>query len=91
MDSVPITAPPKGRKKVAKDWWRTRTDPLAASWPMLQRWLAAEPNITGKELIARLSNQLLDLYPTGAQLRGLQRRVKAWSCAVGEAVGIRRQ
>jgi hypothetical protein len=26
----------------------------------------------------RLSNQLPDLYPTGTQLRSLQRRVKAW-------------
>jgi hypothetical protein len=25
-----------------------------------------------------LSNQLPDLYPTGAQLRTLQRRVKTW-------------
>jgi hypothetical protein len=69
---------PKGRKKVAKHWWRTRSDPFAASWPMLENWLMAEPNITAKELMARLSNQLPDLYPTGAQLRSLQRRVKAW-------------
>ena len=45
---------------------------------MLENWLMAEPNITAKELMARLSNQLPDLYPTGAQLRSLQRRVKAW-------------
>jgi hypothetical protein len=37
-----------------------------------------QPNITAKELMARLSNQLPDLYPTGAQLRSLQRRVKVW-------------
>jgi hypothetical protein len=69
---------PKGRKKVAKHWWRTRTDPFAESWPMLENWLVAEPNITAKELMARLSNQLPDIYPTGTQLRSLQRRVKAW-------------
>jgi hypothetical protein len=69
---------PKGRKKVAKHWWRTRTDPFAACWPMLENWLMAEPNITAKELMVRLSNQLPDLCPTGAQLRSLQRRVKAW-------------
>jgi Integrase core domain len=69
---------PKGRKKVAKHWWRTRTDPFAASWPQLETWLMAEPNITAKELMARLSNQLPDLYPSGAQLRSLQRRVKVW-------------
>ena len=69
---------PKGRKKVAKHWWRTRNDPFAASWPILENWLIAEPNITAKELMVRLSNQLPDLYPTGAQLRSLQRRVKVW-------------
>jgi hypothetical protein len=69
---------PRGRKKVVKHWWRTRTDPFAASWPQLETWLMAEPNITAKELMARLSNQLPDLYPSGAQLRSLQRRVKVW-------------
>jgi Integrase core domain len=69
---------PKGRKKVAKHWWRTRTDPFAASWPLLENWLVAEPNITAKDLMVRLSNQLPDLYPTGTQLRSLQLRVKAW-------------
>jgi hypothetical protein len=38
----------------------------------------AEPNITAKELMVRLSYQLPDVYPTGAQLRSLQRRVTAW-------------
>ena len=36
----------------------------------------AEPNITAKELMLRLTNQLPDLYPTGAHLRSLQRPVK---------------
>ena len=38
----------------------------------------AEPNATAKELMARLTDQLPDLYPTGVQLRSLQRRVKVW-------------
>jgi hypothetical protein len=45
---------------------------------MLENWLMEEPNITAKELMVRLSYQLPDLYPTGSQLRSLQRRVKTW-------------
>ena len=45
---------------------------------MVEGWLAAEPNLAARELLARLSQRLPDLYPTGAQLRTLQRRVKAW-------------
>ncbi len=71
-------APSARRKMAAKHWWRTRVDPFAESWPLVEGWLAAEPNIAGKELMLRLTNQLPDLYPTGAQLRTLQRRVKAW-------------
>jgi hypothetical protein len=69
---------PGGRKIGAKHWWRIRTDPFAASWPLLENWLVGEPNITVKELMMRLSKRLPDLYPTDAQLRSLQRRVKAW-------------
>jgi hypothetical protein len=45
---------------------------------LVEGWLMAEPNLTAKELLTRLSQRLSDLYPTGAQLRTLQRRVKAW-------------
>jgi hypothetical protein len=68
----------KGRRKlVTKHWWRTRTDPFAQSWSLVEGWLAAEPSIGAKELLMRLTKQLPDLYPTGAQLRTL-RRVKTW-------------
>src|SRR5664280_1211454 len=60
------------RKTVTKHWWRTRADPFAESLPLVESWLVAEPNITAKELMLRLTNQLPDLYPTGAQLRSLQ-------------------
>jgi len=70
---------PKGRrKKAVKHWWRTRIDPFADSWPLVEDWLVAEPNLAAGELLTRLRQQLPDLYPTGAQLRTLQRRVKAW-------------
>jgi hypothetical protein len=69
---------PKGRRKTTKHWWRTRTDPFVDSWPLAETWLVAEPSITAGELLTRLRQRLPDLYPTGAQLRTLQRRVKAW-------------
>jgi hypothetical protein len=71
-------APKERRKTVTKHWWRTRGDPFADSWPLVESWLMAEPNATAKELMARLTDQLPDLYPTGVQLRSLQRRVKTW-------------
>jgi hypothetical protein len=37
---------PRGRRKTTtKHWWRTRADPFAESWPLLEGWLAAEPNL----------------------------------------------
>jgi hypothetical protein len=70
---------PRGRRKsLNKHWWRTRVDPFAESWPMVESWLAMEPNLAARELLTRLSQKLPELYPTGAQLRTLQRRVKSW-------------
>src|SRR5208282_3053893 len=71
--------PPQGRRKAAiKHWWRTRVDPFVHSWPLVENWLRAEPDITAKVLMQRLREQLPDVYPTGAQLRTLQRRVQLW-------------
>jgi hypothetical protein len=52
--------------------------PFAESWPLVEGWLVAEPNLAASELLARLRQRLPDLYATGAQLRSLQRRVKVW-------------
>jgi len=41
-------------------------------------WLDDSPTATAKELMERLSVMLPDAYPSKAQLRTLQRRVKAW-------------
>ena len=71
-------APKERRKNTTKHWWRNRTDPFADSWPLVESWLMAEPNLAASELLTRLRQLLPDLYPTGAQLRTLQRRVKAW-------------
>ena len=45
---------------------------------MVEGWLVAEPNLAAGKLLTRLRQRLPDLYPTGAQLRTLQRPVKAW-------------
>ena len=74
-------APREGRKTTTKHWWRTRVDPFADSWPLVEAWLTAEPNIAARELLTRLNQRLPDLYPTGTPLRTLQRRVKAWRAA----------
>jgi len=74
-----IDRPPRGRRKSAtQHWWRTRIDPFAYSWPLVEEWLRAEPDITAKALMQRLREQFPDVYPTGAQLRTLQRRVQLW-------------
>jgi hypothetical protein len=72
------TAPNDRKKTTTKQWWRTRADPFAESWPLVETWLAAEPNLSASELLPRLRQRLPDLHPTGAQLRSLQRWVKVW-------------
>ena len=62
----------------AKHWWRTRTDPFADAWPIIEGWLIAEPCTTANVLMDRLAAMVPDLYASKAQLRTLQRRVKAW-------------
>ena len=74
-----VDRPPQGRRKAAtKHWWRTRIDPFAYTWPMVEDLLRAEPELTAKALMQRLCRQFPDVYPTGAQLRTLQRRVQLW-------------
>ena len=62
----------------AKHWWKTRSDPFADAWPVVDGWLNAEPTVSAKELMARLAAMVPDLYASKSQLRTLQRRVKAW-------------
>ena len=65
----------------AKHWWRTRTDPFADAWPVIEGWLNAEPSISAKALMERLVVMVPEMYGNKAQLRTLQRRVKAWRSA----------
>lgn len=57
-------APRERRKTTTQHWWRTRADPFAESWPLVEGWLMAEPNLGPKELLTRLSERLPDLFPT---------------------------
>ena len=55
--------------------WRTRKDPFESVWGNVLVWLQAEPDATGKALMARLQSEHPDRF-TAAQLRTMQRRVK---------------
>ena len=72
-------ARPTHRKQpAAKHWWRSRVDPFADAWPVVEGWLIAEPTVSAKALMERLAAMVPDAYASKAQLRTLQRRVKAW-------------
>lgn len=72
-------ARPTHRKRpTAKHWWRTREDPFAHAWPVIEGWLIAEPSVSANALMDRLAAMVPDAYASKAQLRTLQRRAKAW-------------
>ena len=72
-------ARPTHRKQPkAKHWWRSRVDPFADAWSVIEGWLIAEPGVSANELMDRLARMIPDAYAKKAQLRTLQRRVKAW-------------
>ena len=72
-------ARPTHRKQPgAKHWWRTKVDPFADAWPLVDGWLIAEPGASAKVLMDRLATMFPEAYAGNAQLRTLQRRVKAW-------------
>ena len=72
------TRPTHRRKATAPHWWRSRADPFEHTWPTVEQWLQNEPGVSAKELMHRLAAMMPDVYSTTAQLRTLQRRVKAW-------------
>lgn len=69
--------PTHRRKARVPHDWRTREDPFEHTWPKIQAWLETEPAITAKRLQDRLIEMAPAMY-SSAQLRTLQRRVKAW-------------
>ena len=70
--------PTHRKQPTTERWWRTRADPFAHAWPVVEGWLINEPTATAKELMDRLAQIVPDAYAGKAQLRTLQRRIKAW-------------
>jgi hypothetical protein len=64
------------RKARIPHTWRSREDPFEHTWPAIQQWLESEPGITARKLHERLIAMAPAMY-SSAQLRTLQRRVKA--------------
>jgi hypothetical protein len=62
----------------AEHWWRSRTDPFADAWPLIEGWLLAEPSVSADVMMDRLAAMFPEAYASQPQLRTLQRRVKAW-------------
>ena len=72
-------ARPTHRKRApATHWWRSRVDPFADAWPLVEGWLIAEPAASVSVLMDRLAAMIPEAYAGKAQLRTLQRRVKNW-------------
>src|ERR1700712_2003226 len=72
-------ARPTHRKQPkAKHWRRSRVDPFADAWPLIEGWVIAEPSVPANVLMDRLAAMFPEAYASQAQLRTLQRRVKAW-------------
>lgn len=67
-------APKPGRN------WRTHKDAFEAVWPIVREWLEQMPDITAKDLLARLREDLPGEF-SGCQLRTLQRRLREWRSA----------
>ena len=70
--------PTHRKRDDAERWWRTRVDPFAEAWPVIEGWLDADPTSSAKELMERLAAMVPEVYGTKAQLRTLQRRVRNW-------------
>ena len=70
--------PTDSRHKQPERWWRTRTDPFADAWPVVEGRLIAEPMATAKELLGRLATIVPDVDAGKVHLRTLHRRIKVW-------------
>ncbi|MBC8254429.1 MAG: DDE-type integrase/transposase/recombinase [Ardenticatenia bacterium] len=57
--------------------YRTRADPFAEEWPVVEEMLVAAPELEAKALFGWLCDQHPDKYQEG-QLRTFQRRVSRW-------------
>lgn len=57
--------------------WRTRADPFAADWPVVEAMLATNPGLEAQSLFAWLCEEHPGRY-RASQVRTLQRRVAQW-------------
>lgn len=81
---VRATHQPKDRaRQTGVRYWRTRKDPFEDVWPKVLVWLETEPTRTAKEFLERLREDNSGPIQE-AQLRTLQRRVRAWRRAAAE-------
>src|SRR5258708_7888407 len=62
--------------------WRTREDPFQDVWPELQDRLELNPGLQAKTLFDDLQRRFPGRFPD-AQLRTLQRKIKAWRATDG--------
>ncbi len=67
------------RPQAARNY-RTRVDDFEVAWPLVTRWLEAEPDRTAQELFLRLQADQPGAWRYG-QVRTLQRRVHEWRTA----------
>jgi hypothetical protein len=65
--------------------WRTRVDPFADVWPLIEQSLNDQPEVAAKDLFRRLQAQVPDAFTPG-QLRTLQRRVREWRTAIARSL-----
>ncbi|CAN7789842.1 hypothetical protein LJR034_009002 [Caballeronia sp. LjRoot34] len=60
----------------AKHWWRSRADPFADAWSVIEGWLIAEPGASATELMDRLPRMIPDADAKKAQLRRCSAELK---------------
>ena len=82
--------PTHRKRATATHWWRTRADPFAQAWPVVEGWLIAEPSVGANVLMDRLAAMIPQAYASKAQLRTLQRRVRAWRSERAKELILRR-
>jgi hypothetical protein len=66
--------------------WRTRLDPFAKTWALVEEWLTDQPDANAKELLQRL--QQVDPTIPDNLLRTLQRRVRGWRTEVARRLVV---
>ena len=65
-------------------YWRTRSDPFESVWPEVEKILKRSPTVEATAVFEHLCRQQEGAFQQG-QLRTLQRRIKQWKAAHGEA------